>query len=103
MFLRAGDWDGLYSLFHSSVIGANFNFSCYSNPKVDALLDQGRQERDATARRQIYLTLQKLLLEEAVSVPLVDERSVWAVRNTVQGLKFNVFAYPVLSDLFLVK
>jgi len=103
MFLRAGDWDGLYSLFHSSVIGANFNFSCYSNPKVDALLEQGRQERDATARRQIYLTLQRLLLEEAVSVPLVDERSVWAMRNTVQGLKFNVFAYPVLSDLFLTK
>jgi len=103
MFLRSGDWDGLYSLFHSSVIGSNFNFSCYSNPKVDALLEQGRQEWDVATRRQIYLTLQKLLLEEAVTVPLVDERSVWAVRNTVQGLKFNVFAYPVLSDLFIAK
>lgn len=103
MFLRSGDWDGLYALFHSSVIGSNFNFSCYSNPKVDALLEKGRQEGDVEKRRQIYLDLEKILLEEAVSLPLVDEWSVWAVRNTVQGVKFNVFAYPVLGDLYIEK
>jgi peptide/nickel transport system substrate-binding protein len=103
LFLRAGDWDGLYSLFHSSVIGSNFNFSCYGDSQIDALLEQGRQEGDAEKRRQIYLTLERRLLEEAVSVPLVDEWSVWAVRQTVKGLKFNVFAYPVLSDLFIEK
>jgi peptide/nickel transport system substrate-binding protein len=103
MFLRSGDWDGLYSLFHSSVIGSNFNFACYSNPQVDALLEQGRQEGNVEKRRQIYMTLEKLLLEEAVSVPLVDEWSVWAVRQTVKGMKFNVFAYPVLSDLRMEK
>jgi len=103
MFLRSGDWDGLYALFHSSVIGSNFNFSCYSNPKVDELLEQGRQEQNAEARRRVYLTLQQLLLEQAVSVPLVDELSVWAARNTIKGIKFNVFAYPVLSDVFLEK
>jgi peptide/nickel transport system substrate-binding protein len=103
VFLRVGDWDGLYSLFHSSVIGSNFNFSCYSDSQIDTLLEQGRQEGDAEKRRQIYLTLERRLLEEAVSVPLVDEWSVWAVRQTVKGLKFNVFAYPVLSDLFIEK
>lgn len=103
MFLRSGDWDGLYALFHSSVIGSNFNFSCYSNPKVDALLEKGRQEGDVEKRRQIYLDLEKILLEEAVSLPLVDEWSVWAVRNNVQGVKFNVFAYPVLGDLYIEK
>jgi peptide/nickel transport system substrate-binding protein len=103
MFLRAGDWDGLYSLFHASVVGSNFNFSCYSNPTVDELLERGRQEGDAERRKQVYVTLEKLLLEEAVSVPLVDEWSVWAVRSTVKGLKFNASAYPVLSDLSLEK
>jgi hypothetical protein len=66
------------------VIGSNFNFACYSNPHIDALLEQR-------------------LLEEAVSVPLVDEWSVWAVRQSVKGLKFNAFAYPVLSELFVEK
>jgi peptide/nickel transport system substrate-binding protein len=103
LFLRAGDWDGLYSLFHSSVVGSNFNFSCYSNPKVDELLERGRQEGDVDKRKQIYLTLEKVLLEDAVSVPLVDEWSVWAVRSTVKGLKFNAFAYPVLSELSVDK
>jgi peptide/nickel transport system substrate-binding protein len=103
MFLRSGDWDGLYSLFHSSVIGSNFNFACYSNPQVDALLEQGRQESNVEQRRQIYMSLEKLLLEEAVAVPLVDEWSVWAVRQTVKGMKFNVFAYPLLNDLRVEK
>jgi hypothetical protein len=44
-----------------------------------------------------------LLLEEAVAVPLVDEWSVWAVRQTVKGMKFNVFAYPLLNDLRVEK
>jgi peptide/nickel transport system substrate-binding protein len=103
LFLRAGDWDGLYSLFHSSVVGSNFNFSCYRNPKVDELLEMGRQEGDVEKRKQIYLTLEKLLLEQAVSVPLIDEWSVWALRHTAKGLKFNAFAYPVLSDLSVEK
>ena len=85
------------------MIGSNFNFACYSNPDIDALLEQGRQGGDVGTRRQVYLTLEQRLLEEAVSVPLVDEWSVWAVRQTVKGLKFNAFAYPVLSDLFVEK
>ncbi|PYM16750.1 MAG: hypothetical protein DMD81_11690, partial [Candidatus Rokuibacteriota bacterium] len=46
MFLRASDPDGLYSLFHSSLVGANFNWSCVKNAKLDQLLADGRKESD---------------------------------------------------------
>lgn len=101
MFLRAGDYDGLYSLFHSSLIGGNFNFSCINDPDIDAMLEQGRSETDAAARRELYLELELQLAELAVGAPLVDEYTVWAGAADVQGLEFNGYTYPVFSDVWI--
>lgn len=98
MFLRSIDPDGLWSLFHSSQVGANFNWSCVKNVKLDGLLADGRREADPAKRRAIYLAAEKLALDEALTVPLVDELAVWAFRAPVQGVKYNFNAYPVLSD-----
>ena len=99
MFLRSIDPDGLFSLFHSSFVGGNFNWSCVKNAKLDQLLEQGRREFDPAKRRAIYLSIEKLALEEALTVPLLDDLSVWAYRANVQGAKYNFNAYPVLSDV----
>jgi peptide/nickel transport system substrate-binding protein len=103
MFLRAIDPDGLYALFHSSLVGSNFNWSCVKNARLDDLLEQGRRESDPAKRRAIYLAIEKLALDEALTVPLVDDLSVWAFRTNVQGTKYNFNAYPVLSDAILRK
>jgi peptide/nickel transport system substrate-binding protein len=103
MFLRASDPDGIYSLFHSSLVGANFNWSCVKNAKLDQMLEQGRREPDTTKRRAIYLAIEKLALEDALTVPLVDELSVWAFRAGVQRVKYNFNAYPVLSDVVIIR
>src|SRR5262249_25583911 len=99
----ASDPDALYSLFHSSLVGQNFNWACYKNAKADQLLEQGRRESDPAKRRAVYVQLTRLLLDDAVSVPLVDELAVWAFRSSVQGTKYNFNAYPVLSDAHLVR
>jgi peptide/nickel transport system substrate-binding protein len=98
MFLRSTDPDGLFALFHSSLVGGNFNWSCVKNAKLDGMLSEGRRESDPAKRRAIYLAIEKLALEEALTVPLVDELAVWAFRANVQGVKYNFNAYPVLSD-----
>ena len=103
MFLRSSDPDGLYSLFHSSLVGANFNWSCVKNAKLDQLLADGRKESDPAKRRAIYLAIEKLALDEAFTVPLVDDLAVWAFRANVQGTKYNFNAYPVLGDAFVKK
>ena len=103
MFLRATDPDGLFALFHSSLVGANFNWSCVKNAKLDGLLEQGRRENDPAKRRALYLSIAQLALDEALTVPLVDELSVWAFRSGVQGVKYNFNAYPVLGDTTLRK
>jgi len=103
MFLRATDPDGLYPLFHSSLVGSNFNWSCVKNPKLDQLLEQGRREFDPAKRRAIYLSIEQMALDEALTVPLLDELSVWAFRAAVRGVKYNFATYPVLSDAAIQK
>jgi peptide/nickel transport system substrate-binding protein len=103
MFLRATDPDGVFSLFHSSLVGANFNWSCVKNAKLDQMLEQGRRESDQAKRRAIYLSITRLALDEALTVPLVDELSVWAYQAGVQGIKYNFNAYPILGDATLRK
>jgi len=103
MFLRSTDPDGLFALFHSSLVGGNFNWSCVKNPKLDALLGEGRRESDPAKRRAIYVSIEQLAIEEALTVPLVDELSVWAFRSGVQGVKYNFNAYPILGDATLRK
>ncbi len=98
MFLRSTDPDGLFALFHSSLVGSNFNWSCVKNTKLDEMLEQGRREADPAKRRAIYLAIEKLALDDALTVPLVDELSVWAFRSNVVGVVYNFNAYPVMSD-----
>src|SRR5437899_2710469 len=99
MFLRATDPDGLYPLFHSSLVGGNFNWSCVKNARLDQMLEQGRREFDPAKRRALYLTIEQLAVDDALTVPLLDDLSVWAYRANVQGAKYNFNAYPVLSDV----
>lgn len=99
MFLRSGDYDGLFSLFHSSNVGGNFNWSCLKDPAMDKLLEQGRQEMDPAKRKQIYVTIEKQLLDMAVTLPMVDELSVWAARAANRGLTFNGFTYPIITEI----
>lgn len=103
LFLRSGDWDGMFSLFHSSTIGTNFNFSCYNNPEVDKLLADGKAQTDPQKRQQIYLEASKRIMDDAVFLPLVDELSVWGYKTTVSGLVYNGYTYPLFSDVSIAK
>jgi ABC-type transport system substrate-binding protein len=42
----------------------------YANPECDKLLDQGITERDQEKRKQIYIDLQKILIED---VPFISQ------------------------------
>ncbi len=103
MFLRSTDWDGLFALFGSANVHSNFNWACYSNPEVDRLITEGKAEFDPAKRRVIYLRIEKILVDQAVTVPLVDEFSVWVMRGNVKGTTYNYSAYPILTDVYLAK
>lgn len=103
MFLRDPDWNALYAVFGSANIGGNFNWSCYSSAEVDKLLQDGRAEFDIARRRAIYGRIERILLDQAVAIPLVNELSVWVMRSVVQGTKYNYSSHPILSDVYIAR
>lgn len=54
-----------YSMWHST---QSTNITGYQSPKVDKLLEEGRKETDSGKRKQIYLDLQKALLEDLPAI-----------------------------------
>jgi peptide/nickel transport system substrate-binding protein len=68
--------------FHSDKFpphGANRSF--YSNPKIDALINQGRAETDPAKRKAVYAEVQKIL---ATELPYID---LWFLDNVVVHTK----------------
>lgn len=54
-----------YSLWHST---QNTNFTQYKNPRIDALLENGRKTTDQTERKAIYQEFQQFLLEDSPAI-----------------------------------
>jgi peptide/nickel transport system substrate-binding protein len=62
------------------------NINGYSNPEVDALLDQGAHEQDDAKRKQIYSQVQKILSHEVPMVWTHDIVFPTLYRDKVQDL-----------------
>jgi len=74
--------DNLYSLFYTK---AGFNLSKYSNPQLDALLDQGRTTLDRNKRGEIYKQAQKILIEDLPFIVYQQNVQISLVRKNIQS------------------
>ena len=85
-----GDADyGLFPLFHTASIGTAGNRFRYRNPRVDALLDQGRSVTDPEMRRQIYAEVQQIIRDDAPWVFVLQNELLVASAAHVRGLRLN--------------
>lgn len=76
--------------FHSAKFPPNgANRSFYSNPNVDKLIDQARQETDPNVRKPLYAEIQRILAQDVPSVNLwyLDNVLVHSIR--VKNLQLN--------------
>jgi peptide/nickel transport system substrate-binding protein len=77
-------------LFHSSKFpprGANRTY--YSNPRVDALIDQARAELDPKVRKQLYAEVQSILADDLPYVDLWYNDNVLVATKRVHNLSLN--------------
>ena len=63
-----------------------YNFGHYSNPKVDALIDQGRVEFDPAKRASLFTEAMSLMDQDAAFVPLIHRHVTWAMRRNVKAV-----------------
>jgi oligopeptide transport system substrate-binding protein len=80
-------------LYHT---GSDFNVSGYSNPAVDALLEQAQVAQDTTQRLALYQQVEKMLLQDHAAIPLENDASYELVKPTVKG-----YVQPVMDVRYL--
>jgi oligopeptide transport system substrate-binding protein len=68
--------------FHSN---STLNDLNYSNPQVDGLLNQARVERDPERRIRLYQDAEKLIVQDAVWIPLYFSQAHVVVNKAVKG------------------
>jgi peptide/nickel transport system substrate-binding protein len=90
----------LYPLFHSSQREAGSNSVGYSNPEVDALLEQIRTEFDPEARAALERKVHRKLYEDQVYLFLSLRPQLDAVKTRVRGLVPSLAWYR-LQDVWL--
>jgi ABC-type transport system substrate-binding protein len=76
--------------FHSARVPPNgANRSYYSNPKIDALIDQARREVDPAVRKPLYAEIQRILAEQEPYIDLWYLDNVLIHNKRVRNLKLD--------------
>jgi ABC-type transport system substrate-binding protein len=87
-----------YGYYHTPVPGAERGGRiqpCYSNRRVDELLEEARRIADFAQRRAMYKEVIQILHEEVADIPIGFVPNGFALRSYVQGFQ------PTINDDFL--
>ena len=95
---QRADPDGLITILFDSKGFANT--TKYSNPKVDALLQEARTTYDIPARKKLYAEAQQLIVTDLPVVPLIFGAEYAALRNNVYGFQWIADGIPRFRELW---
>ncbi|MEA2529753.1 MAG: peptide/nickel transport system substrate-binding protein [Thermomicrobiales bacterium] len=99
MWFSYADPDVLRTIFYSKNIGA-FNRAQYNVPEVDTMLEDAAASGDPEVRTQLYSQIQMRVLQDAVTIPLVDSLVYHAKRTNVEGEVLDYLAsYVWMNDV----
>lgn len=85
-------------LFHSE---SEANNTRYANPDLDALLEEARTEQDTDRRWELYRQAERMVVEEAVWLPLSHGLAHYLVKPYVQGLTYTPLGIVGLEYIWL--
>ena len=81
--------------------GAEYNYGSYSNPELDALLDEAAIEPDDDARFTLYQQIEQELVNEAACLPLWFGTNYVLIKPYVKDYKLNALSIPTLSEVYI--
>ena len=80
---------------------SNWNYTGYSNPEVDKLLDQAKSLTDFAARKKLYDKVQEILYHEGPDVVPYFKNYVSAIRKEVKNYKLIPVQYVDLRETWV--
>jgi len=103
-YIMGIDPDTFNSLFTT---GSSSNYMAYSNTEIDKLFNEGRIETDITKRKVIYNNIQKLLQDDAVFYPILENKRILAIDSNITGIEdaglVPVYTFEDMSKLYYKK
>jgi peptide/nickel transport system substrate-binding protein len=88
----------LTNIFHSKNIASGFGWSRFRNKELDDLLDRAQGVPDLEERKRLYVQIQRLIMENALCVPLVEGGTIMAFPQNVQGITLETRGFPYYYD-----
>ncbi len=85
-------------LFHT---GAQQNLGNYSNPALDAILDQARVEQNVSKRIQLYQQAEQIIVQDAPALFISHDVSYMLVKPYVKGYVLTPISIPIERYLWL--
>ncbi len=73
-------------LFHSQSETSDVR---YDNPELDALLEEARTEQDPERRWDLYRQAERIVVDDAVWIPLMHDVDYYLIKPYVQGLVYT--------------
>jgi peptide/nickel transport system substrate-binding protein len=93
------DPDILRRVFHSKQVPpVGFNRGLYSNPRVDALLDEAAASTDAARRLELFHEVQRLLAADLPYISLWNKTNFVVAQPSLSGVRVST-----LGDLAFLK
>lgn len=91
-----GSWSAAFTDYFNFMelftAGATFNYADYNNPEFGALVDEARIEGDAVKQAELYAKAEKILVEDAVYIPLYQVGAKYQLKPHVKGFVLNQVA-----------
>jgi ABC-type transport system substrate-binding protein len=76
--------------------GSLQNWSGYSNPDLDKLLDQAGVSKDSAERFKLYQQAQQMILKDVPVLPLTYSREYWLTKSYVKADPANALYPPMI-------
>jgi peptide/nickel transport system substrate-binding protein len=93
------DPDDFFYQWHHT--GEVFNIQRYSDPDMDAMLDEGRTTVDQEARKEIYYQIQDKLLEDLPMAHIIYRDQIMATTAAVQNFPMRLDSRLFFVDTWL--
>ena len=90
--------DFLEILFHSD---SGQNYSQYSDPAMDALLEEAGVERDDSHRMELYQQAEQMLVDDVACLPLWFGQSYILVKPYVGDYILSPLGFPLLNKVYI--
>lgn len=100
----AGDPDTMRVIYHSKNIGIGFNWSLYSDPNLDKILEDAAASTDINKRKELYSQAQKIVMDQALTLPLNVSHQLMVTRGEVNGVRLDTRGNtPWMYDAYISK